>query len=90
METDEVDAAFQAAQQADQRVGVALVVIEPCEHRVFETHAALAAEVVLADERDDVPDVPGLLGRHQGEPFVGEGVVEADRQVAFLLVEEAL
>ena len=89
VESDQVHAALQPAQQADEGVRVALVVVEAGEHRIFKTHAALAAEVVLADEIDDLADVPCLLRGHHFEALLRERIVEADRQVAPLLVEVA-
>ena len=87
VETDEVNPAFQAPEQADEGVGVAFVVIPAGKHGVFEAHPALAGEVVAADEAHDVFFVPGLLNRHERCSFFGERIVQAHRQMAALPVE---
>ena len=88
VETDEVDAAIESAQQADQLGGMGKVVVHAAEHGVFEGYAPLAAPVVAAQEGDDIGDGVCLLHGHDVEALGGHGVVETDGHVALALVEE--
>ena len=68
---------------------MAFGIVPAGEHRIFKTHAALTAEIVLADQVNYVPDVVGFLHRHQFCPLFRERVVQTDRQVAAGAVQEA-
>lgn len=90
VEADQVDAALEAAQQAYQRISVALAVVEAGKHRVLEADATLAAEIVLPYQADDVFEMPGLLDRHHLKALGRERIVETDRKVAMLPVKKFL
>ena len=61
METDQVHPAFEAPEQPRQGVGVAFVVVEAGEHRIFEAHAPLSAEIVASDKLKHLLQHPELL-----------------------------
>ena len=87
METYEIDPAFQPFEEAYQGIRVAFVVVETVEHCVLEAHPALAAEIVAAYEFQHIFQRESLLHGHHLQSLVRERVVEADRQVAALLIE---
>ncbi len=82
MEADQVHPALQPPEQTDESVGVALVIVQAREHRIFKANPTLAREVIFTDHVDDILHRPRLLHRHHLHPLVRERVVEADRQVA--------
>ena len=88
MEADQVNPARDTAEQAYKGVGVAFVVVEAGEHGVLEAHAPLSGEVVLAQQFQDFCQREGFLDGHHGLPFVREGVMEADGQVALAAVQK--
>ena len=81
MEADKVDAALKPLEKADEGVCMSFVVVESGEHGVFETYAALAAEVILSDKVEDLVEGPCFLDRHHLPALLPERVVEADGEV---------
>ena len=88
MEADQVDAAFDAVQQARQFADVARGVVQPAHHDVFERHPPLVGEVVFAQDRGDFGDRPRPFDGHDLHTLFVEGVVEADGQVNLRRVEK--
>ena len=88
METDKIHPALQAAQQADQSIGVPLTVVPSGEHSVLEAHPALPCKVILPDQADYIFQRPGFLDGHHLEAFFGERIMKAHRQMAAFLVKE--
>ena len=89
VEADEVDAAFESAQEADYPGGVAACVVAPFKHGVFERYAPLVRPVMQAEFADDVCDAVCAFGGHHGGAFVGEWVVEAYGEMALGSGDEA-
>ena len=68
---------------------MAFRVVEAAEDDVLEAETALVAPVLLSEQRQKVEQSESLLCRHHREAFLGEGVVEADSNVAVALLKEA-
>ena len=81
METDKIHPALQAAQQADQSVGVPLTVVPSGEHSVLEAHPALPCKVILPDQADYIFQRPGFLDGHHLEAFFGERIMNRNREM---------
>ena len=88
VETDQVHTAFQGAEKLHQRIGMPLRVVPAMENGILETDTALAAEVVLFQEPDNLCLRPSLLDRHHLGTLFRERIVQAYRQVALALVQE--
>ena len=87
MEADKVHPAFQTLKESYQRVGMALCVVQAGEHGVFETHPALAGEVIFTDQVYHILGGPCLLDRHNRSPLLRERIMETDSQMAAGLVK---
>ena len=90
MEGDEVDAARDATQETGKLRSMLVAIVHPIEDDVLEGDAALPREVSFADHLQRVLQGQTSLGRHQLQAPLVEGIVQADRQMAGRLAEEAL
>lgn len=89
MESDEVDPTGESMQQPHCFGGVAQVVVETSEHGVLKRYAPLSAPVVALEQLHHISNGIRFLHGHDLQALVGEGVVEADGQVALALIEKA-
>lgn len=87
MEPDEINPTFEASEESYNRICMTFVIIEPGKHGILETYSALSGKVIFADQGDHIPQVIGLLHRHQLSPLVREGVVKTDGQMTFGLIQ---
>ena len=86
MEADEVDAAGEVAQQAQQFVRMTDGVVLPMPTDVLETDTSLVRPVVLLEESDDLRKGVHLLSGHYLAALCGKGIMQGDGEVAFALV----
>ena len=86
MEADEVDAAGEVAEEAQEFVGMADSVVLTMPADVLETDTALVRPVVLLEESDDLREGEHLLGGHYLAALCGKGIMQGDGEVAFALV----
>ena len=87
VEANQIYPAFKTLEQSCQGLGVPPVVVPAVEHRVFETDPSLSAEIIFAQQTDNILDPPGFFRFHHIEPFLGKGIVQADGQMTAGIVE---
>ena len=87
---DKVHAALQSTKQAHELARVAVAVVLASENDVFKRQASLAGPIVFMQQFQHLCERIAPFGGHDGSTLFGEGIVQANGQMARTLVEKTL
>lgn len=89
METDQVHAAVETAEQSGERIGVAQIIVDTAPDDIFGRQSTLVGKIISAEKLHDPRDRKRSFDGHQLLAFGRERRVDTDSHMHLCLVEQS-